>query len=221
MIMRIASLILLCLALAAVPARAQLLYDDGPINGTVDAWTINFGYLIADSFTLSANSTVGGFTFGTWEFAGDVLTSVDWLITQYPNGGTVYGSGTASGNNLNDHFISVNQYGYDIDQITATGLNVVLLSGKTYWLNLQNASVASGNPVYWDENDGVGCTGDDGRGGGCPSMASGGGIGSDPPEAFDIYGTNGGTGTTPEPDSFILLASGILGLAGVLRRKLF
>ena len=36
---------ILCLALAAVPASAQDLYDNGPINGTIDAWTINFGYL--------------------------------------------------------------------------------------------------------------------------------------------------------------------------------
>jgi hypothetical protein len=32
--MRIASLTILCLALAAVSASAQVLYDNGPINGT-------------------------------------------------------------------------------------------------------------------------------------------------------------------------------------------
>ena len=84
----------------------------------------------------------------------------------------MYGSGVASGHNLTDQFISVNQYGYDIDKITVTGLNVPLSSGATYWLNLQNATVPSGDPVFWDENDGVGCTGDDGHGGGCPSEAS-------------------------------------------------
>src|SRR5271169_1263718 len=153
---RIVSLTVLCLALAPVPASVQVLYDDGPINGTTDAWTINFGYVIGDSFTLLNNSTVGGFNFGVWEYAGDVLTSVDWSITQFPVSGFVYGSGTASGKNLTDQFISVNQYGYDIDQITVTGLNVGLSSG-TYWLNLQNAVVPSGNPVYWDENSGAGC----------------------------------------------------------------
>jgi hypothetical protein len=215
---RIASLTLLCLALAAVPASAQVLYDDGPINGTTDAWTINFGYVIGDSFTLLNNSTVGGFNFGVWEYPGDVLTSVDWSITSQPVGGTVYGSGTASGKNLTDQFISINQYSYDIDQITVTGLNVALSSGTTYWLNLQNAMVPSGNPVYWDENSGAGCKGDDGMGGGCPSIASSGGVGTDPAEAFDINGT--GSGTTPEPSGFMLLASGILGMAGVLRNKL-
>jgi hypothetical protein len=212
----IASLILLCMALAA-PAWAQVLYDDGPINGTEDAWTINFGFVVGDTFILSANSTVGGFNFGVWEFPGDTLTSVAWSITEYYNYGTVYGSGVASGQNLTDQFISYNQYGYNIDKITVTSLNVPLLAGTTYWLNLENASVPSGDPVYWDENDGVGCTGDDGHGGGCPSESLNG-EGSIGAESFDINGPGGGT--TPEPGSFLLLASGILGLAGVLRRKL-
>ena len=66
--LRMASLTLLCLALAAAPAQAQLLFDDGPINGTVDAWTINFGFVVGSTFTLSSNSTVGTFNFGLWEF---------------------------------------------------------------------------------------------------------------------------------------------------------
>jgi len=215
---RMVSLTILCLMLGAIPTLAQQdLYDNGPINGTTDAWTINFGYELADSFTLLNNSTVGGFNFGVWEYGGDRLTSVDWLISSFPDGGTRYGSGTASGSNLMDQFLSVNQYGYDIDRITVTGLNVALVSGNTYWLTLQNAVVPSGNPVYWDENSGAGCGGDDGHGGGCPSIASPGGVGSDPSEAFTIDGPGG---TTPEPDSFILLASGILGLTGLLRRRL-
>ena len=215
--MRIASLAMLCLVLM-LPASAQVLYDDGPINGTTDAWTINFGYVVGNTFTLSANSTVGGFNFGVWEFPGDIMASVDWSITSQYDGGTVYGSGTANGKNLTDQFISLNQYGYNIDKITVSNLNVPLSSGTTYWLNLQNASVASGDPVYWDENEGVGCTGNDGHGGGCPSMASNGGIGTIPAESFDINGTGGG-GTTPEPGSILLFGSGILGLAGILRRE--
>jgi hypothetical protein len=85
--MRIASLTILWITLAAVPAVAQVLYDDGPINGTTDAWTINYGFVIGDSFTLLNNSTVGGFNFGVWEYGGDVLTSVDWSITADPVGG--------------------------------------------------------------------------------------------------------------------------------------
>ena len=206
--MKTISLTILLLALAAAAASAQVLYDDGPINGTVDAWTMNFGFTPSDSFVVAPNSTVTGVVFGAWEYAGDRMTSVDWEITQEELSGTVFGTGTASGKNLTDQFISVNQYGYDIDQITVTGLNVNLAKGGEYWLTLTNAVVPSGNPVYWDENDG-------------PSYASETVLGSIPSESFQIIGTSGGSGSTPEPSSFLLLASGVVGLAGVLRRKLF
>jgi len=51
--LRVASLLLLALylTLAVVPAMAQTVYSNGPINGTTDAWTINFGFVVSDSFT--------------------------------------------------------------------------------------------------------------------------------------------------------------------------
>ena len=105
--LRIASLTILCLALAVIPASAQVLYENGPINGTTDAWTINFGYVVSDSFVYYGYG-VSGFQLGVWEFPGDTMSSVDWFITSAENGGTVYGSGTASGGNLTDQFISSN-----------------------------------------------------------------------------------------------------------------
>ncbi len=163
----------------------QVIYENGPANGTTDAWTINFGYIVSDSISLSGN-TVTGFDFYTWEFSGDVLSSVDWSITSAENGGTVYGSGTASGSNITDTFISTNQFGYDIDKVTVTGLNVSPSSG-TSWINLQNASVPSGDPVYWDENSGAGC-----QSSGCPSQAYESSVGTIPSEAFDIVGSSSG-----------------------------
>ncbi len=112
------------------------------------------------------------------------MTSVDWSITSGPNGGTVYGSGTVSGKNLTDQFVSVNQYGYDIDKISASGLNVS--ASGTVYLNLQNAVVPSGDPVYWDENSGVGC-----HSAGCPSQAYESAVGTIPSEAFDVSGSGG------------------------------
>ncbi len=214
--LRIAALTILCLALVSVPAWAQWSYDNGPINGTTDAWTINFGYIVSDTFGASGtNPNVTGFSFGVWEFPGDTMSSVDWSITSGENSGFVAGSGTASGANLSDTFISTNQFGYDIDKISVSGLNVSVISGAQYWLNLQNAAVPSGDPVFWDENSGVGCSGF-----ACPSSASESAVGTIAGEAFTISGTNG-TSTTPEPSSIMLFGSGILGLAGVLRRKLF
>jgi len=202
--MRIAALTVLCLALAVIPAMADV--NNGPINGTTDAWTINFGYVVSDQYTAD-NTTVTGFMFGVWEFPGDVLSSVDWSITSGENSGTTFGSGTASGKNVTDQFISDNQYGYDIDKITVSGLSVPEVSGTKYWLNLQNATVPSGDPVYWDENSGK-------------ASASESAVGTIPSEAFTIN-TSGSSGSTPEPSSIMLFGSGILGLAGVLRRKMF
>jgi hypothetical protein len=216
--MRIAALTILCLALAAIPAMAQnWSYDNGPINGTTDAWTINFGYVVSDTF-FTGGQSVTGFSFGVWEFPGDTLSSVDWSITDSENSPCpselCIANGTASGANLSDKFISTNQYGYNVDMITAT-INAQVPQGVELWLNLQNAAVPSGDPVYWDENSGAGCGGDM-----CPSSASESALGTIPGEAFTIGGGSG-SGTTPEPSSIMLFGSGILGLAGVLRRKLF
>jgi uncharacterized repeat protein (TIGR03803 family) len=153
-----------------------VIYENGPANGTTDAWTINFGYVVSDSFPAAA---VTGFDIWVWEFPGDVMTSVDWSITSGPNSGTVYGSGTA---NVLDTYISTNQFGYNIDKISVTGLKVNSGSG-TLWLNLQNAVVPSGDPIYWDENSGIGC-----HSSGCPSQAYENDVGTIPSEAFDITG---------------------------------
>jgi hypothetical protein len=212
--MRIASLSLLalCLTLAALPAMADNLYDNGPINGNTDAWTINFGFAVSDTFTLGAASTVNGVSFGAWLAPGDTLTSAEVSITSAELGGTTYFDGTV---NFSSSGCSTNTFGYNVCTETGSFAGVNLASG-TYWLNLQNASVPSGDPVYWDENSG-------------PSQASENTLGTIPSEAFTVLGSGGtsttGTtttgGTTPEPSSIMLFGSGILGLAGVLRRKLF
>ena len=78
------------------------------------------------------------------------------------------------------------------------------LNAGTYWLNLQNAVSADGNPVYWDSNDGAGC-----HSLGCPSEAVDSSVGTIPSEAFTILGSQSGTGTTPEPiQSCAIFASG-------------
>jgi hypothetical protein len=125
--LRIVSLSLLCLALAVIPASAQfIIYDNGPANGTVDAWAINFGYTVSDTFTLGAASTVQGFDFTVWAYPGDTALTVDWSITSAEFGGTTYGSGTAS---VTSTFITSNQWGYDIDKLSVSGLNFALDQG--------------------------------------------------------------------------------------------
>ena len=199
--------------LLALPAMADTLYDNGPINGSIDAWTINFGFEISDSFTLSGSSTLTGLSFGAWLFPGDTITSVEVSITNFEASGTTYFDQVV---NLTQSGCAGNQYGFNV--CTETGsFNGPTLTPGTYWLNLQNAVVPSGNPVYWDENDGVGCTSP-----GCPSLASNGSVGTLGSESFTLLGTSTTTtGTVPEPGSLVLFASGALGLAAVVRRKLF
>ena len=209
--MRIASLSLLALCLAVVPAVAQTdLYDNGAPNGTVDAWTINFGFIVSDTFTLGAASSVSGLDFAAWLFPGDILESAEVSITSSEFGGTTFFDGSV---NFTQSGCTSNQFGFDV--CTESGsFGPVNLNAGTYWLNLQNAVVNTGDPVYWDENSG-------------PSSASENSVGTIPSEAFTVLGgtttsqtTTTGT-TTPEPSSIMLFGSGILGLAGVLRRKLF
>ena len=94
--LRIASLTIVLLALVAMPAFAQTIYDNGPTNGTTDGWTINFGFAVSDSFTLSNAATVTGLDFAAWVEPGDVLQSAEVSITSSEFGGTSYFDQTVS-----------------------------------------------------------------------------------------------------------------------------
>lgn len=205
--------VLLCvllLATAVMPALADTLYENGPINGTTDGWTINFGFVVSDTFNISTgSSTITGLSFGVWITPGDVVQSVEIFLSDQEFGGTVYFDQQV---NVMQSNCSVNSYGYDICTETALFNGPTLDNGR-YWLTLLNAESADGDPVYWDENSGVGC-----HSPGCPSDAGPGGEGTLPSEAFTIEGTSGGTGTTPEPESLVLFASGFVACVGGWRR---
>jgi hypothetical protein len=201
-----------CLLLAtAWPAAAQVLYENGPINGETDAWTINFGFVLSNSFTISTgNSTVTGLSFGAWLFPGDVLQSAEvTLSTESIGGGQVFFDGIV---NFTASNCFLNNYSYEVCTETGSFTPTELVNG-TYWLTLQNAVSTLGDPVYWDENSGIGC-----HSPGCPSEADNGSIGSLPSEAFTILGTGNGS-SVPEPGSLALFAGGVLTVIGFLRKR--
>ena len=202
--LRIALLSLLALCLVAVPAMAQTIYSNGAINGTTDAWTINFGFVVSDTFTVgSGGAPVNGLNFGAWVEPGDVLETAEVEITSSEFGGTTY---TDQVVNFTQSGCTGNQYGFNVCRESGN-LSPVNLSGGTYWLNLDNAVVNDGDPIYWDENSG-------------PSSASENSVGTIPSEAFTVLGTT--TTTTflyPEPPIVMYLGSGLLGVLAVLRRK--
>ena len=156
------------------------IYDNGPTNGTVDAWTINSGFIVSDTFTLQSSNAPSGMQFAAWLFPGDILASVELSITSSEFGGTTYFDGVV---NFTQGDCTTNQLGFSICVESGTFPNVNLNAG-TYWMNLQNAVVNTGDPVYWDENSG-------------PSYASENSVGTIPSESFTVLG--GSTTSTSSP----------------------
>jgi uncharacterized repeat protein (TIGR03803 family) len=157
-------------------------YDNGPINGNTDAWVINFGYVVSDTITVGDGSGVDGMTFGAWLLPGDTLTSAELSITSSPNGGSLYFDQYV---NFTQSGCTANELGYNVCTVSTSFTGPALNAG-TYWVNLQNASVPSGDPVYWDENSGAGCMSN-----GCPSQAAENDVGTIPSEAFTMDGSGG------------------------------
>ena len=74
-----------------IPEPADLpIYDNGPINGTVDAFVINFGFVVSNTLTVSSSGSIAGMSFGAWLFPGDILETAEISITSSEFGGTTY-----------------------------------------------------------------------------------------------------------------------------------
>ena len=206
-----------CLLLSGLPTQATniQLYSNGPaLPSDTYAWDISTpGKVVSNSFVISAPAVITSFSFGVWVTSATVPLTVDWSMTSQEFGGTTYASGTnAPLTNLvkqawtqNNPSLCYNPC--DVYQVTVSSLNVNLAPGS-YWLNLQNATATGfGAFVGWDENSG-------------PSMASDSSVGTIASEDPDIYGYySSGGGETPEPGTLTLFGTGILSLAGLLRRR--
>ncbi len=179
------------LAGGASVASATVLYTNGPINGTINAWTINFGFEVEDSFTLSTTATVAGIVFGGWTEPGEVITSVDWGIAA--TWGSFADDGTAA---VTTGAYFGQDYGYDIYTYSFRITPTPLAAG-TYYLTLQNAAATNGDPAYWDENDG-------------PSTALENTVGSIGSESFSET-----SAAVLEPSTWAMMLLGFVGLGFV------
>jgi hypothetical protein len=222
--MRIAtlSLTILCLALTAY-AGTTTFYNDGGIDGNDNGFFISgpnnpnpAGSIqdISNGFISARSGAPNILEFGEWVLSGSTPTSISYELgtTAF---GTDLGSGTVAQNSSNSVFLFTNGFGYGIYDVTISVTSGAMTAGNEYWLSLSNATDSAGtNSGAWDiPNAGNGGPAT------CNFRQSGTnfgncGLGG---ESFTL---TGGGGTTPEPSSILLFGSGILGLAGVLRRKL-
>ena len=104
----------------------------------------------------------------------------------------------------------MNQYGFNVCTEPGRFFTDVNLAPGTYWMTFTATSSDGDAPVYWDENSG-------------PSSASENSLGTIPSELFTLFGTvsSGTGGHHTGAQQRHAVASGVLGLAGVMRRKLF
>jgi len=131
---------------SAFHAKADtVVYDNGPINGTINAWSINNGFSVSDSFTVASDAALTSATVGLWT-SGTPL-SLAWSI-----GTTVFGSEISSGiATLTNSYLS-DYWGYSIYE-SSFAINGEVSVG-TYYLTLSNASSSDQSYVYWDQNNG-------------------------------------------------------------------
>ena len=193
------------LALLTIPASADVLYSNGPINGTNTAYDIDAAgsWALSDSFVLLSDATVTGLShIGIWVPQGETLTSLNWTISTDPgDGGTIESfavNASPSTASLVGQYFTV----YDIYNVSFSVPNLNLTAG-TYYLTLENAIPSTaGHQVFWDDNDGSSLAFHYLNGALFQNP-----VGTNPAsESFEIDGT-------PEPGSVILLCTGLAAIA--------
>jgi hypothetical protein len=215
-------LAILCLALTA---SAQI-YSEGPIDGNDNAFFVTGP---AGNNFLGTNQDISnGFVAAGGNWSATDLMWAEWSVGAptsfaYSFGagafGNELGSATVAQNASNTTLLFTNALGYGVYKTTVTFPDIPMTGGQTYWLTISNATDAAADGTQaWDIPNG-------GSGGPaiCNFRQSGTNFGSCGlgGESFSISGSIiPPPSSTPEPSSIMLFGSGILGLAGVLRRKM-
>ena len=224
--MRIATLsllVVLCLALTAV---AQVtIYSEGPLDGNDNSLFVTGPNLpnflgsvqdISNGFVAANSAAANQLEWGEWSVGAPTSFSYELGSAAF---GTDLGSGTVAQNAGNSTLLFTNSFGYGVYDVEVGITSSAMTAGNTYWLSISNATdAASDGTQGWDIPNG-------GSGGlaTCNFRQSGTNYGNCGfgGESFTL--SNTGTvppPSTPEPSSIMLFGSGILGLAGVLRRKM-
>jgi len=187
---------LFCLMLAVAPAHADVLYNNGPGSQFLTMWDISGTNALSNQFTCNFGGCNTQYLEFDATFPGDYSAQhVNWSVTSAPFGGTTFASGTST---LPQFFVCDSE-----NIVCLLDINMVTsLSQGTYYVNLGGVD----GPLEWDTTSNP-------LNGNNAYYMSNGIMSQIQGEGFLVRGTS-----TPEPASFMLLGSGLLGLAGLLRR---
>ncbi len=167
----------------------------GNFASTYDNWNISPGGL----YTINEVKFTGGY------FNGDPGTITGWTVNVYFDSagqpGSLQHTAHIDGNG-GESLLGDNIYTYDI-----TGLSFQELSGIPYWLSVVPDLKF---PPQWGWATGTGGDGIAYQ----DFFNNRSQLGAD--QAFELDGT-----AVPEPGTLVMLGTGVLGLAGAIRRKLF
>ena len=176
---------------------------------------------IADAFQLAAPATLSTLSWYGDNFALSFPPTVAFTINLYADAGGLPASSPFSSQSVTASAVDTGLSEGDCCSAKAEIFlfnatlpsGVGLSAGTTYWLSVVDVS-ASNNIFRW-ANGTSAWGGDFGNAWGVPG-SWGNLTGLRAQSAYDLNPTS----AVPEPASFALLGSGIVGLAGVLRRKI-